>query len=57
MSNYPMGFNGIEGEEEETFVFYINGEVDIEHYSEDEAEEDLLDMTLRELITRGLEIE
>lgn len=57
MSNYPLGFNGVEGEEEETFVFYLNGEVEIEDYNEESAEQQLLDMTVRELISRGFEIE
>ena len=52
--NYPLGFNGVEGEEEETFVFYLQGEVEIEHYTEEEALEDLLDMTVREALQRGL---
>ena len=55
--NYPLGFNGVEGEEEETFVFYLNGEVEIEDYNEESAEQQLLDMTVRELISRGFEIE
>lgn len=56
-SNYPVGFNGVEGKEEESFIFYLNGEVDISHYTEDEAFEELKDMTLRELITKGLYVE
>ena len=55
--NLPAGFNGIEGEEEETFVFYLNGEIEIEDYNEESAEQQLLDMTVRELISRGFEIE
>lgn len=55
--NYPLGFNGVEGEEEETFVFYLNGEIEIEDYNEESAEQQLLDMTVRELISRGFEIE
>ena len=53
MSNYPDNFKG----EEETYVFYLNGEVEVEHYTEEEALEELLDMTVRELINRGFEIE
>lgn len=55
--NYPTGYSGEEGEEEETFVFYLNGEVEIEDYNEESAEQQLLDMTVRELISRGFEIE
>lgn len=54
---YPMGFDGIEGEEEETYVFYIQGEIDIEDYSEEGAEEQLLDMTVRELLTKGIHLD
>ena len=55
--NLPAGFNGIEGEEEKTYCFFLHGEIEIEHYSEEEAMEELLDMTVRELISRGFEIE
>ena len=55
--NLQPGFNGVEGREEETFVFYLNGEVEIEDYNEESAEQQLLDMTVRELISRGFEIE
>lgn len=56
-SDYPAGFNGLEGEREDTFIFYVNGEVDIEHYTEEEAEQELMGMTLGELIQHGLVIE
>ena len=51
--NLQPGFNGVEGREEETFLFYLQGEPPIEHYTEEEAEEELLDMTVRELVNRG----
>lgn len=54
MSNYPDNFKGIEGKDEETFMFYLNGEVEVEHYTEEEALEELLDMTVREALKRGL---
>lgn len=56
-NNLPVGFDGIEGQEENTYSFYIHGEVDVEHYNEEGAEEDIMDMTLRELVSRGLNIE
>ena len=57
MSNYPDNFKGIEGKDEETYVFYIQGEIDIEAYSEESAEEQLLDMTVRELLTKGIHLD
>ena len=55
--NYPPGFNGIEGKEEETYIFYLNGEVEVEHYTEEEALEELLDMTVREALMKGLSLD
>lgn len=51
--NLPVGFGGAEDDEEETFLFYVQGEPAIEHFTEEEAEEELLDMSLRELVSRG----
>ena len=38
MSNYPDNFKGIEGEELETYVYEIHGEIEIEGYSDEDAE-------------------
>lgn len=40
MSNYPMGFNGLEGREEDNFVIEYHGEVEIEHFTEEDAIEE-----------------
>lgn len=57
VSNYPDNFKGIEGEEEETFTFFLTGEVDVEHYSEEAAEDDFMDMTVRELLQKGIHLD
>lgn len=54
MSNYPAGFNGHEGEEEQTYLFDVGGEIEIVSTSEEYAEEDFLDMTIREALENGL---
>ena len=54
MSNYPAGFNGLEGEEEELYLFEVGGEVEIEATSEEHAREEFLNMTIKEAIENGL---
>lgn len=51
--NYPIGFNGVEGEDEKEFSFYVQGEPAQSHYSRESALEELKDKTLRELIADG----
>lgn len=57
MSNYPAGFNGLEGEEEIDYLFYLQGEIELTGYDEEEALEELKDMTIREAIEKGLLID
>lgn len=52
--NYPAGFNGFEGELEVPFIFELDGEVELIGYTEEEAKEELMSMTIREAIARGL---
>ena len=47
--NYPLGFNGVEGEEEELYLFEINGEFIIDAKSEDEALEILKEFEIHDL--------
>lgn len=54
MDNYPAGFNGLEGEEEEKFTFFIHGEPTQEHYKKEWALEELKDKTVRELYEEGI---
>lgn len=56
MSNYPMGFNGLEGREEDNFVIEYHGEVEIKHFTEEDAIEEFKNMTVRELLDQGLVI-
>lgn len=49
MSNYPAGFNGLEGEEEELYLFEINGEFTIDAESEKEALEMLKEFKIHDL--------
>lgn len=51
---YPMGFNGIEGEEEKCYLFDVGGEVEVWATSEEYAEEDFLNMTIKEALENGL---
>lgn len=48
-----MGFNGVEGQDEKEFSFYVQGEPVQSHYSRESALEELKDKTLRELIADG----
>lgn len=41
MSNYPANFKGIEGQEEEKYLYEVHGEVEVEGYSEDDANHNL----------------
>lgn len=43
LGDYPAGFNGIEGERENTYLFEVSGEIEIEAYSEEDAENVLED--------------
>ena len=45
MNNYPPGFNGLPGEddEEKEYIFEVYGEIVIRAYSEEEAEKNLKD--------------
>ena len=52
--NYPAGFDGLEGEEEELYLFEVGGEVEIEATSEEHAREEFLNMTIKEAIENGL---
>lgn len=54
MSNYPVGFDGIEGREEELHLFEIHGELAVEAFSEEDAEELLMD-NLIEYITTAIQ--
>lgn len=36
--NYPMGYSGEEGQEEETYIIEIGGEVKVQGYSEEDAD-------------------
>ncbi|MDN6194505.1 MAG: hypothetical protein L0I88_05655 [Alkalibacterium sp.] len=54
MRNYPAGFNGLEGEEEELYLFEVGGEVEIEATSEEYAREEFLNMTIKEALENGL---
>lgn len=52
--NYPPSFNGIEGEEENIYLFDFGGEVEVRSTSEEYAEEKVLNMTIREALESGL---
>lgn len=52
MSNYPDNFKGIEGEEPKTYIFEIGGEVKVEGYTEEGAEDDM-DSNYKELLAEA----
>lgn len=54
MSNYPAGFDGMEGEQEQTYLFDVGGEIEIISTSEEYAEEKFLNMTIKEALEKGL---
>lgn len=43
-----------EEQEEQVYVFGVVGEVEITHVTEEEAEEEFMNMTMREALKRGL---
>lgn len=52
--NYPTGFSGLDGEEENIYLFDFGGEVEVRSTSEEHAEEKVLNMTIREALECGL---
>lgn len=54
--NYPTGFNGVEDQEEKTYIFSLVGEGKVNHYTEEEATEEFLNMTVRELLDKGFSL-
>lgn len=54
MSNYPAGFNGLEGEEDKAYLFDVGGEIEIWATNEEYAEEEFLNMTIKEALENGL---
>ena len=53
-SKYPDNFKGVEGEELNTYIFGVTGEVEVENYNEESAMEEFMNMTMREALQRGL---
>lgn len=54
MSNYPAGFDGMEGEDEHIYLFDVGGEIEIISTSEEYAEEEFMNMTIKEALEKGL---
>lgn len=48
--NYPIGFDGIEGCEEDIYLFGLNGEVVVDAENESEAKEILMNMSVSEVL-------
>ncbi len=55
IDNLPDNFSGIEGQEENRYIFHIQGEFEEygEGLSEEEAVEELMGRTVRELLEDG----